>query len=202
MTIHELSDKIWTTKNSRFSAYRRMKRSNISSMVATALLSSSIIAINLMVFLPRNQSDTIFTAYVTVMTIILSIFVLVMSLIISQLNYAQKRDNYHNCGVELTHLNDQLKAESDRMPYDEVTEETHKIVVDYLDKYHNILLRYNLNHTDFDYHYSCITEQGNKRNCILRFWFKLRWYIFDWYLFYILLSIASLAAVVLLLYFS
>ena len=74
MYLEKLSDKIWATKNARFTASRRMHRNKISSAAATSMLSASIIAINLLVFLPNKSSDNKFSVYVTLSTIILSVF--------------------------------------------------------------------------------------------------------------------------------
>ena len=176
-------NKIWATRNARFTASRRMKRNKVSSNVAMSMLSFQIIAINLFAFLPSFKDCV---ARITIITIILSGFTLVLSLLIALLQYEKRETNYHQCGVELDHLNQDIQlAMSREAPLRFEDKEA------YLQKYFNIIEKYNLNHTTFDYMYA-----ADKYNVNERF---LRWYVFDINTFYwalvIVVPLVSLFAI-------
>lgn len=177
MFLEELSNKIWNTKNARFTAYRRMKRSRVSSTVTLALLSAQIIAINLLVFTNYFKK---YSNRITIITIILSVFILVVSLLITQLQYDNREKNYHSCGIELDLLNQNLKLKM---------EESNNILLaekkDLLNDYYIIIQKYNLNHTEFD-HLWATKKNANKKDS---FFLLLRWYILDMNTFYWSLSL-------------
>ena len=169
--LENLSDKIWYTEKARFVASRRMKRNRVSSNVALSMISLQIIAINLLVFLPSIEQ---YSTRITILTIILSGFILVLSLLISLLQYERKEMNYHQCGLELDHLNQSIKLlESFDEPIDQKKRQ------EFLDEYARILAKYNQNHTTFDYLYAC-----GKMNKFFKF---VRWYVFDVNTFYCIL---------------
>ena len=106
MYLQDLSGKIWKTKNARFKAAQRMRRSRISSTASVALLSASVIAVNMLAFLNISDNDK---TIITIVTVVLSTFALVMSLLIALLRYEYREDNYQQCGRELENLNQRLK---------------------------------------------------------------------------------------------
>lgn len=201
MYLQELSDKVWATKNSRFIASKRMNRSRKSSMISVALLSASIIAANMLVFF--NQGKVCSTT-ITVVTVILSTFSLVMSLLITLLRYEYREDNYHQCGLELENLNQRIKLKISELiranggveDIESPMDENEK----FLSEYNDILKKYNLNHTDFDYKYSKWIANDNE-NCKFNtacYW--LRWNVFDVYMIYWLIALIPLAILASLLY--
>lgn len=208
MYLEELSDKIWATKNARFTASRRMHRNKISSVAAVSMLSASIIAINLFAFLPNKNCDTNFSTYITLSTIVLSVFTLVISALINQLDYANRENNFHRCGIDLDMLNQQIKisiAESQIKP--EIEKETND---QFLSKYKNILTQYNLNHTPFDDQYSRYIVERKKyvfiwKECLhyknLRYYLRsikyfVRWNIWDVYILYWMIAIIPIVGII------
>lgn len=191
MFLNELSDKIWATKNARFTAYRRMKRNRVSSNVALSLLSVQIIAINLLVF---TDYFKIYSNSITIITIILSTFILVLSLLINQLQYESREKNYHNCGIDLDILNQKIKLRiEDEAP---INLDENK---DTLNEYSQILQKYSLNHTEFDHLWSTKMDRTWVNRCIL----YLRWYIFDMNTFYWFMSLLiPFASILIILYVS
>lgn len=187
--LEQLSDKIWKTKNARFVASRRMKRNRLSSNVMINLMSAYIIALNLLVFLPRYD---LLNTLISVLTIILSILILVVTLLVGQLRYELKESNYHACGVELDQLNQEIRILIDEKQTLNIEQRKSYII-----KYYDILLKYNLNHTEFDFQYS--NEQSKCKNLVI-FW--LRWNFFDMYLLYYLapILIAVIYAIIILKY--
>lgn len=93
--LENFSNTIYKTMSARFTASRRMKRSRDASKVCEAMFSASIIAISL-IALQNPQKDV--TDMISAFTIILSTFLLVLSLLFSALNYDKRMENYHACG--------------------------------------------------------------------------------------------------------
>lgn len=176
MFLDKLSKKIWATKNARFEAYRRIRRIRISSFFSLALLSVYIIAINLMVFIPRFSH---YSNNVTVITIALSVLTLVLTLLIDQMDYKKKEENFHCCGIELDKLNQMIRLQIDSKIDIELAKEK-----EYLDKYYSILLEFNLNHSSFDYKYA-----ENKSRNSLTLWLKIQRYVLNIYLLFWMISI-------------
>ena len=203
MYLEKLSDKVWKTKNARFIASKRMKRSHNSSTVSVALLSASIIAVNMLAFLKVSEDAK---TIITIVTIILSTFALVMSLLITHLRYEYRENNYHQCGIELDRLNQHLKIRISELCVD--NNNVDEIVspnednLKYLDEYNTILNKYNLNHTDFDYNYSSIKAESNKDHKWWKlFYYWLRWNIFDINTLYWLLAIIPIWGVLIAFFF-
>lgn len=182
--IENLSEKIWKTKCARFVAYRRMKRCEISSVIATSMSSANIIAVNMVCFLNENKNYENFSNEVSVITTILSVMALVLSLVVTLLRYSDRKDNYHKCGISLDELNQEIKLYLS-MPHDD--EDMEKHAVSFVKTYNNILISSNLNHTTFDYKYAISFDKG--QSCICKCFYWLRWNIFDIYFFYWMVSL-------------
>lgn len=212
MYLEELSDKIWATKNARFIASQRMHRNKISSVAAVSMLSASIIAINLFTFLPNKNGETDFSTYITLSTIILSVFALVISALINQLDYADRERSFHSCGIDLDTLNQNIKIiieEANDNPEIEIEKST---IIDFLTDYQKILKLYNLNHTTFDYHYSRYLDERKKyqfnwNECLsstnVRYYlrsikFFFRWNIWDIYMLYWLIAVIPIVGITIL----
>lgn len=185
--LESLGNTIYKTMSARFTASRRMKRSRDASKVCEAMFSASIIAISLIAL----QSQTIdFANMISAFTIILSTFLLVLSLLFSSLNYDKRMENYHACGNELNRLYRLIKHDVSVLP----KEEQEKKEIVYINKYEEILSKYNLNQTSFDYQYAML---GSTEIHPLKWlWFQCRYYIFDVYLLYWIIAIAPTVGVV------
>lgn len=197
MYLQDLSDKIWKTKNARFKAAQRMRRSRISSTASVALLSASVIAVNMLAFL--NISDYNKTI-ITIVTVVLSTFALVMSLLIALLRYEYREDNYQQCGRELENLNQRLKIRINEILAEKEGENDVKSPKDddmnYLGEYNDILRRFNLNHSEFDYRYSLMKAENDKDyGCWLPVWYWVKWNLFDVNVLYWLITFLPIVAV-------
>lgn len=197
MYLQDLSDKIWKTKNARFKAAQRMRRSRISSTASVAFLSASVIAVNMLAFL--NISDYNKTI-ITIVTVVLSTFALVMSLLIALLRYEYREDNYQQCGRELENLNQRLKIRINEILAEKEGENDVKSPKDddmnYLDEYNDILRRFNLNHSEFDYRYSLMKAENDKdHGCWLPVWYWVKWNLFDVNVLYWLITFLPIVAV-------
>lgn len=194
MYLEKLSDKVWATKNARFLASKRMNRSRKSSTASVALLSASIIAVNMLAFFDGWQC---YSTMITAVTIILSTFSLVMSLLITLLRYEYREDNYHQCALELAALNHRLELKISAIN-NVANNSVGNVVIpkdvnkQFLKDYDDILKKYNLNHTEFDYEYSKWKATKNS-GCWGTFWYWLQWNVFDVYVVYWLIALIPLA---------
>lgn len=182
MYLEEFSNTVYKTMCARFTAFRRVKRNRDASKVAETLFSASIIGISLIALMSNNLEVS---KNISVFTIILSTFLLSLSLLLSGLSYDKRMDNYHACGNELSRL-------YRNMHYDVKTlteEEQKKKESDYIDQYFNILNKYNQNHTSFDYEYAISLLSDTSMGNVSRLWLKIRYYILDMYLVYWLIAI-------------
>ena len=119
---------------------------------------------------------------ISIVTIILSTFLLVMSLLFSGLDYEKRMDNYHDCGNELDKLYRDMKlilSYGEEFSSDEMKAKTE----DFQAQYFEILHKYNLNHTSFDYEYTAVMLD-EKKDFVGRHVMKFRYYVWDMYFLY------------------
>lgn len=178
----KLKDRIDNIKKVRFEASRRMKRNRIASTTAVAMLSVYNIGINLLGIHTKFKD---YAEEIALISIMLSVFVLVFSLLINLLQYEYRERNYHECGLEFSRLKDNIEASS---------EEDKK----YLEEYHKLLRFYNLNHDEIDYMHVRARDNDN-----VGWWKKttgwLRWNVWDVYMIY--WAFALIPAIVLVVFF-
>lgn len=177
--LKDFSDVVYKTMTARFTAYRRMKRNRNASKVAESFFSASIIAISLIAL--QNHEEHL-SDLISIVTIILSTFLLVMSLLFSGLDYEKRMDNYHDCSNELDKLYRDMKlilSYGEEFSSDEMKAKTE----DFQAKYFDILHKYNLNHTSFDYEYTAVMLD-EKKDFVGRLVMKFRYYVWDMYFLY------------------
>ncbi len=175
--LESMATRCWRTSASRFEAARRMRRCHNASTLCVALISVEIIVLNLLVFVDDLHLDD---KAVTITTVCLSVFVLVLSLIVSQLRYEQRELNYHSCAVNLGNLEKRiriLKAAGKTITYE--------ILMDLNKEYNSILQISNLNHTTMDHDWAMrkdinkYKQFGDNPICI---WWHRTWLAIKWYL--------------------
>ena len=185
MYLEEFSNTVYKTMCARFTAFRRVKRNRDASKVAETLFSASIIGISL-IALMSNKLEV--SRNISVFTIILSTFLLSLSLLLSGLSYDKRMDNYHACGNELNRLYRNMHHDVKTL----TEEEQKRKESDYIDQYFNILNKYNQNHTSFDYEYAMFLFSDSTMGIVSRLWLKIRYYILDMYLVYWLIAIVPI----------
>lgn len=185
MYLEEFSNTVYKTMCARFTAFRRVKRNRDASKVAETLFSASIIGISLIALMSNNLEVS---KNISVFTIILSTFLLSLSLLLSGLSYDKRMDNYHACGNELNRLYRNMHHDVKTL----IEEEQKKKESDYIDQYFNILNKYNQNHTSFDYEYAMSLFSDSTMGTVSRLWLKKRYYILDMYLVYWLIAIVPI----------
>ena len=189
MYLENLCNIVYKTMCARFTAYRRMKRDRDASKVAEAFSSASIIAISLISLKVHNIE---LSNNISILTIILSTFLLVVSLLFSNLDYEKRMDNYHSCGNDLSRLYRFMHHDSICLTEDKQKEKE----LEYLNKYFDILKKYNLNHTTFDYDYAMLSITYSKIKTYRWLWLKIRYYFFDVYMLYWLIALVPIACIV------
>ena len=185
MYLEEFSNTVYKTMCARFTAFRRVKRNRDASKVAETLFSASIIGISLIALMSNNLEVS---RNISVFTIILSTFLLSLSLLLSGLSYDKRMDNYHACGNELNRLYRNMYHDVKTL----TEEEQKRKESDYIDQYFNILNKYNQNHTSFDYEYAMSLFSDSTMGIVSRLWLKIRYYILDMYLVYWLIAIVPI----------
>ena len=186
--LDEFSTTVYKTMSARFTAYHCMKRNRDASKVAEALSSVSIIGISLIALQSKNIA---LSNQISVFTIILSTFLLVLSLLFSGLDYDKRKDNYHSCGNALNRLYRQIHHDAKILPEAEQQEKEQK----YIKEYEDILDKYNLNHTSFDYKYSVAILDDSDTLPITWLWLHIRYYIIDVYILYWLIAILPILTI-------
>lgn len=197
--LNEISRRCWRTSTSRFESARRMKRCHNASTLCIAMVSLEIIVINLMVYIKSLQLDT---DAVTITTVCLSAFVLVLSLLVSQLKYEQREKTYHQCAVELGNLEKQINIfKASNKPV------TYEVLMRFHGLYNSIITKSNLNHSTMDHLWARRNDEEQiekyKDKPIER-WFHNRWLEIKWYLLrsdslYHLITILGLIAIIVIL---
>lgn len=188
MNLEQQSNIVYKTMCARFTASRRMKRNRDASKVAESLFSASIIALGL-ISMTGDKLDL--SNNISAFTIILSTFLLVLSLLFGGLNYEKRMENYHSCGNELNYLYSLMMYDSQNLPEERQKEK----VLDYLNQYHDILTKFNLNHTTFDYEYAMSALSAEQIAPLSKFWLKMRYYLLDVYMLYWLIALVPIACI-------
>ncbi|MFV0587061.1 SLATT domain-containing protein [Bacteroides reticulotermitis] len=181
--LNSLSDKVWKTKKARFTAAKRMERFYSFSNISMALTSASLVGVNLIPLLEDKCCPRL-TSIITILTIVLSVYVLVISLSLTQARFDNKAENYHACGCELTEYNDILQLYIKENKILDIEEKKECI-----NKYHSIIKRYNLNHSSVDYVRALLECDDKSIGKLARLKNHLQWYIFNCGTIFILIAI-------------
>jgi hypothetical protein len=147
--LEELNYKIWSTKGSRFNANKRLLKIADLSNLCTSMLSVYLIAVGLLsvynIYSPNNIDENLIAYSITC----LSILLLVFGQIENAKDFSTKSKQYHNCGLELSSLYNDLrifKTLTDKPNLKERREFAEKIS----GKYERILERHE-NHQPIDH---------------------------------------------------
>lgn len=196
--IEQLKTSCWKTSKSRHEAAYRMRRCAATSTICIAMLSLEIIVINLLELTPMAEGKdmTLFSA----LTICLSVFVLVLSVIVNSLDYKSREKNFHSCGLRLGDLCKRMEARLKDKNDIKLCEANH-----YIKEYNSILIESNQNHTTVDNHWALRNDPETKdrygygTNQVPYLWYRfrlwIRWNICQTDMVYILLTIAGAACV-------
>lgn len=108
--LEELNYKIWSTKGSRFNASTRLSKMARWSNFALTMLSVYLTAVGLLsVYNISVSTDKLDENLIAYSITCLSILVLVLGQIESAKDYSMKAKEFHNCGLELSKIYNDLR---------------------------------------------------------------------------------------------
>lgn len=125
----------WRTSSARFNAYRHFKTKNTLSIITVSMLSILNISMSLDIF--THDTDSV--------AIIVSIFILALSLLEFAKDYSVKAERFHSNAIEISHFNKCLRAQNN---VDELSS--------LLDEYHNLKQKCPENHEPIDDDLFCL----------------------------------------------
>lgn len=141
--LEELNYKIWSTKGSRFNANKRLLKISKLSNLCNSILSVYLIAIGLLsvysIYSGELENENIIAYSITC----LSILLLVFGQIENAKEYGMKAKEFHNCGLELSSLYNELrifKTLKENLSIDDKEKFAQKVSNDYqrvLEKHEN-----------------------------------------------------------------
>lgn len=137
--LNKLDMQVWRTKGARFNAYRRLLRKHYASVFTISILSLYNIGLNLV---PYSSFQNISSANdLSVSSIFISIFILILSLLEFSKGYELKSERLHNNAMELSQFYSELKI---------AQAENQKLTVELTEKYHRIIKSCPENHSPQD----------------------------------------------------
>jgi len=107
--LEELNYKIWSTKGARFHAHSRLKRLSKISGLCNSLISVYLTAVGLLSVYNIYNSQWISESVTAYSITCLSILALVFGQIESAKDFNVKAKEFHACGLELSHLYNELR---------------------------------------------------------------------------------------------
>ncbi len=173
--------KVWLTKGARFNAYRRLRSKLEWSTYSIIIFSVYIIALNSLVFIePFNSSYT--AGVITIINIVLSVFILAISIHINSKDYKVESLSHHECGKELAGIYNKLASIIDR-------EEYSYDIGEYIERYQVIINNHQYNHEPIDLSKVLIDDREIETNLGQKLATNFRFYILpiSLYLFLIIL---------------
>jgi|SRR6185369_7399464 len=177
----ELDRTLWITKHSRYNASHRLKRKNTLSIYSISILSVYVIAITLVA---KYEFQVISTNLYDYASIVLALFILVISLTEASKNYMVSSERMFVCGNEIRDLLDELKKYAKKSDAECAGLEQLSC------KYSSILKSCPENHDtiDFEFHKAQHYADFKGMNWYISQWYKLKYYL-DIYWFYTLLIV-------------
>ncbi len=179
--VNSLKSRLWKTKGSRFNAYRRLKRRQQVSIFSISVLSVYGISIPVIQAVLDTSSCPRTNDLYTVVSLTLSVFILVLSLLEGANNYAGKSEKMHTNAVKISSLYSELEilAIKDQNP-DSLIEK----VDDVQRRYSEIIKECPENHEPEDYLEFQIQHRREFNLSLLKcFWVKTRSFLVNYWLY-------------------
>ena len=152
--IQKISDSLWITRCSRWNAFRRLKNQSQLSVFSISLLSVFGIAVPIIqIFIDSSKCYSINKLY-TLVSILLSIFILVLSILEGSKNHNIKAEILKNNAIEISSLHKKIKFLNYRLKQVDCEEKQQKIIrqiVKYYEKYDDSIKLCPENHETEDY---------------------------------------------------
>jgi len=160
---------LWITKGSRFNAFRRVKRIYNWSSVSIVIFSVYIIGINLLVFLDTFSSANSQTV-ITIINIVLSTFILALSLYLNGRDYKREYQSLHQSGKDVGTIYKKITIIKNNEKWTEDISNS-------IESYDNIIKSNEYNHTKVDYEKMLLDNSINEG--------KKKCYLINWFMYYI-----------------
>jgi len=143
--LEELNLKIWSTKASRFNANKRLLHIANLSNLCTSTLSFYLIAVGLLSVYNIHSADGINENIIAYSITTLSILLLVFSQIEYAKDFSTKAKQFHNCGLELSQLYNELRIFKTLTENPKIKEQKEFVTL-ISEKYQRILERHENHH--------------------------------------------------------
>ena len=147
--LRQLDNKIWKTKGARFTKYRRCKVKHKTSLFSISLLSVFVLSLNIAGLCFQNTYFLGKDETIIFLTIVISIFILFLSLYENANDYQIKSHQLHESAKEISSLYSKLmllQAKSNDQKFEDHLAEISQ-------RYDEIILRYQVNHEPLDLDY-------------------------------------------------
>ena len=179
--VTSLKSRLWKTRGSRFNAYRRLKRRQQVSIFSISVLSVYGISIPVIQAVLDTTSCPKTNDLYTVISLTLSVFILVLSLLEGANNYAGKSEKMHTNAVKISSLYSELEV---LMIRDQNPSSLIEKVVDIQRRYSEIIEECPENHEPEDYLEFQIQHRNDFRLSLLRCsWVKIRSFFVNYWLY-------------------
>lgn len=138
-----LLKKMWQTKSSHFNAQVRLMRKHRLSIAATSVLAFYLFAVSAVQLGFENSISPFGLKAMTVATLIMSVFLLMIVLLEGGMNYAGDAERMHRSALKISELYNEFQAMS------VADAETNRGAM--AQRYSELLERFEKNHKDLDY---------------------------------------------------
>lgn len=168
-----LKNQIWTTKQARYIASRRLSKQNYLYLCSISFLSFYVLALSILQILPVdifNETQGLFVSY---FIIVISMFILVISLIENSNNRMVRAERLHRCANEMTKLYDELCYICEEKECNGGIEAIKNINR----KYHDIIDKYLENHEELDYKYGLATNSWVAWTILKKISIRYSWFV-------------------------
>jgi len=146
--IIDLDSKMWKTRGSRYNADRRLKRKSNLSLATISLLSFYVLIISIVSSFSVFNLNNTETGFLTFISIVISIFIIVLSLLEASKEYSIKAERLYTCANEINRLMSELKfAQATITEIDKLEKEVYKIH----NEYQLLIKNVKENHDDIDF---------------------------------------------------
>jgi len=183
---NELDMRMWKTKGSRYNAYRRYERKHWLSLASISILTLYVFGLTLADFCNTIKFTTNQQISIPFISMVLSIFILILSLLEASKNYQIKSERLHNCAKDIANVYNELrKVMHTNMPDEDKSNRLNDITM----RYDSIIQKYGENHSPIDYELF-IAEHYKQFNIgiINRQWIYIKSIIIPYWLYILLMA--------------
>lgn len=180
--IEKLKTDAWRTAGARYNAARRLKRRDLFSTISLSLFSAAGVGLAVIQKIYNPQSGSSLDNYLTGLSVCLSVFLLVISLIEWGAGNSVKADRLHQNAEELSAFWRRLDLVIVGLQSQPPTQANPSSAAEYLKEYDEIKEKCGFNHDPLDDHLFVSSQRhaeefkrnGKEPYC----WLEQRWFVF------------------------